>query len=246
MSRVSKLLLLAAFMATASSVSSAQSLTGNVGSANIATGERAAEVRVGLDDEHVARARLHYEQAFTEWYQLRAITSFRKRDGESWDYTGLTLENWFQWASEANDRSGFNGGFRLAYTFADEGPGEVAVRLSLTDRFADNWEWRANLIAGMETGDGRTTGAELESRLQVSRGMPVSFFGAKSFRVGGELFSKYGNTEDLLGFEQQAHQAGPIVKAEWGNGVYVQVGLRAGLTDGSDDLMTKFFIGREF
>ena len=84
MSRVSKLLLLAAFMATASSVSSAQSLTGNVGSANIATGERAAEVRVGLDDEHVARARLHYEQAFTEWYQLRAITSFRKRDGESW------------------------------------------------------------------------------------------------------------------------------------------------------------------
>ena len=71
------------------------------------------------------------------------------------DFRGLTFENWFQWAEEADDASGFNGGIRASYTFVDGGgPDEAQVRLTLTDKFADGWEWRANLIGEVETGEG--------------------------------------------------------------------------------------------
>lgn len=225
----------------------AQSLTGNAGSANISAGDSAAELRAGIDDEGNARSRVHIEHAFTDWYQLRAIASFRLPEGGSWDYSGFTLENWFQWAEEAGDGAGLNGGLRLAYTFAKNGsPDEVAARIALTDKFARDWEWRANLIAAFETGDQRAEGAELESRLQLTRALSAGWMGTDEMRIGAELFSEYGNSEDLPGFSQQAHQFGPVFKAKWDNGAYLQTAVRAGLTDGSDDLMAKVFIGREF
>lgn len=238
------------FLAAAGALTSAaqaQSLTGNAGSANITAGDRAAEFRTGIDDEGNVQSRVHIEQAFTGWYQLRAIAAFRQPDGGAWDYSGVTLENWFQWSEESSDDTGFNGGLRLAYTFTPDGaPDEVAARLTLTDRFAGNWEWRANLIAATETGDQRADGAELESRFQLTRALPGEWMGSDKIRFGAELFSEYGNTEDLPGFDQQAHQLGPVFKAEWDNGVYLQTAVRAGLTSGSDDFMGKIFIGREF
>ena len=225
----------------------AQSLTGNAGSANITAGERAAELRAGIDNDGNTQSRVHVEQAFTGWYQLRAIAAFRQPDGDDWDYSGLTLENWFQWAEEGDEDAGLNGGLRLAYTFAGDGaPDEAAARLTLTDKFAGNWEWRANLIAAIETGNKRADGAELESRLQLTRALPGDWMGTDRMRFGAELFSEYGNTEDLPDFDQQAHQFGPVFKAEWNNGIYLQTAVRAGLTSGSDDLMAKVFIGREF
>ncbi len=225
----------------------AQSLTANAGSANITAGDRAAEFRAGLDDEGNVQSRVHFEQAFTGWYQLRAIAAFRQPDGEDWDYSGMTLENWFQWSEESSDNTGFNGGLRLAYTFTPDGaPDEFAARLTLTDRFAGNWEWRANLIAATETGDQRADGAELESRLQLTRALPAGWMDTTGMRFGAELFSEYGTTEDLPGLDQQAHQFGPVFKAEWDNGIYLQTAVRAGLTSGSDDFMGKIFVGREF
>jgi hypothetical protein len=225
----------------------AQSLTGNVGSANITAGDRAAEVRLGTDDTGLVQGRLHMEHAFSGWYQLRAIAAFRKPDDADWDYSGLTLENWFQWAEEGKDERGFNGGLRLAYTWSDGGDAdEVAARLTLTDRFADNWEWRANIIAGADISSSSPGGVDLESRFQISRAVRMEALGTDKWRFGGELFSEFGNSSDLLPLEEQAHQAGPVVKAEWANGVYLQAAVRAGLTDGSDDLMGKIFIGREF
>lgn len=225
----------------------AQSLTGNVGSANITAGDRAAEIRLGTDDTGLVQGRLHMEHAFSGWYQLRAIAAFRKPDDADWDYSGLTLENWFQWAEEGKDDRGINGGLRLAYTWSDGGDAdEVAARLTLTDRFADNWEWRANIIAGADISSSSPGGVDLESRFQLSRAVRMEALGTDKWRFGGELFSEFGISSDLLPLEEQAHQAGPVVKAEWANGVYLQAAVRAGLTDGSDDLMGKIFIGREF
>jgi len=247
MSLAPKLVCCVLAVAAIAGIASAQSLTGNVGSAGVTSGERAAEFRIGVDDTGSARSRIHYDQAFSDWYQLRAIASFRRDDGDAWDYSGFTFENWFQWAEEQSDGAGFNGGLRLAYTFADgAAPDEAATRLTMTDRFAGSWEWRANIIAGVETGDQSADGAELQSRFQVTKAVPLALFNARKWRIGAELFSEYGNTEDLLGLEEQAHQIGPIVKADWSNGLYVQAGARSGLTDGSDDYMAKIFVGREF
>lgn len=226
---------------------SGQSLTGNVGSAGISAGNRSVEVRAGIDDEGNLGSRIHYDQALTGWYQFRVIAAFRRPDTGEADFSGLTLENWFQWSEEGTDNAGFNGGLRLAYTLTDDGePDEAAVRLTLTDKFADVWEWRANAIAEIETGSGRDDGTALETRLQVTRALNSSFPGTTRWRLGAELFSEYGNTKDIPEFSDQAHQLGPVLKAEWDNGIYLQAAVRRGITDGADDWMGKIFIGREF
>lgn len=244
----SKRLLLCAFVVTSlAGAANAQSLTGNVGSANIAAGERAAELRLGVGEAGIAQSRAHYEHSLSEWYQFRAIAAFRKPEAEGWDYSGLTLENWLQWSTEGREGKGLNGGLRLAYTFADGGRSdEAAVRLTVTDRLPDGWEWRANLIAGFETSGDPAAGADLESRFQVTRAASRTLMGSEKWRFGAELFSEYGNTLDLQGIDRQAHQFGPVAKVEWGNGVSVQTAVRFGLTEGSDDMMFKLFIGQDF
>lgn len=232
---------------TASLPAAAQSLTGNVGSAGVSEGERGIEARLGLDEEGSAASRIHYDHAFTGWYQLRVIGSFRRPDGEDWDFSALTLENWFQWSEETRDNSGFNGGIRLAYSFADgSGRDEAQVRLTVTDRFAGAWEWRANLIGEIEAGEGSDGGVGVEMRAQLTRGLETSGLGSDDWRLGMELFSEFGNSRDFASLNDQAHQIGPVIKVSWDNGIYIQSAVRAGLTDGSDDYMAKLFIGREF
>lgn len=231
----------------APSAAGAQSLTGNVGSADITKGERAIESRFGVNDEGDAAARVQFEDAFTDWYQVRIIGSFDRPDGGQWNINSATIENWFQWREEKKDGSGFNGGLRLAYIFNDgPGPDKAAIRFTVTDKFAARWEWRANAIAEFETGEGSAGGADLETRLQLSRDAGFTAFGTDDWKVGAELFSELGNTRDIPDIDAQAHQFGPIVKGGWSNGVYVQTGVRFGLTNATDDAMLKVFIGRAF
>ncbi|WP_306251624.1 hypothetical protein [Parvularcula sp. IMCC14364] len=225
----------------------AQSLTGNVGSAGVTDGEQAFEARLGINDDGDAASRIHYDYSFNDWYQLRIIVSFSQPDGEDWDYTGITFENWLQWREEADDNSSFNGGLRFAYGFADDGgPDEAEVRLTITDKFAGVWEWRANIIGEVETGDGSEGGVSLEARGQLSRALDVVALGSEKWRLGVELFSEFGNSRDIPDFDDQAHQIGPVAKVSWKNGVYLQTAVRVDLTDGADDTMAKLFLGREF
>lgn len=225
----------------------AQSLTGNVGSAGVTNGDKSMEARIGFNEAGDAAGRIHYDHAFSDWYQFRAIAFFSQPDGGDWDISGVTAENWFQWREEAKDNSGFNGGFRFAYGFSrDAEPDEAEIRLTVTDRFAENWEWRGNIIAEMEAGDGSRGGAELEARAQLSRAIAITALASDDWRLGLEWFGEFGNSRDIPGLEEQAHQVGPVVKVSWDNGVYVQSAVRAGITDGADDVMAKLFVGREF
>jgi hypothetical protein len=230
-----------------SSAANAQSLTGSVGSAAINEGERAVESRIGFDGDGNTASRFQFEYAFTDWYQLRVIGAFSRPDDGDWSYSRTTLENWFQWREEAEDGAGSNGGIRVAYTFSDDGgPDQVTLRLTLTDEFADGWEWRANLIGEIETGDDSADGVFLETRAQLSRSLDLSAFGSSELRLGVELFSEYGNSEDISAFDEQAHQLGPVLKAEWDNGVFIQTGARFGLTGASGDSIFRLSLGREF
>lgn len=241
------LVLLAASAGALSAPAMAQSLTGNVGSAGISEGEQAVEARIGFDDEGTAGARVHYDHAFTGWYNLRLVGAFSRPDEGDWDVSAVTVENWFQWSEEARDNSGFNGGFRLAYSFAGNGGTDrVQTRLAVTDKFAGPWEWRANLIGEIEAGEGSEGGVSLQARAQLSRGLEMTGLGSEDWRLGVELFSELGNSRDFPGLDDQAHQIGPVVKIGWDNGVFLQSALRIGVTDGADDTMAKLFIGREF
>lgn len=238
----------ALFLISAFSLSGhAQSLTGNVGSAGVSKGEQSVEARLGVDEDGNAGSRIHYDNAFTDWYQFRLLAAFSQPDGEDWDVSSLTVENWLQWREEADDNTGFNGGIRFAYGFAqDGGPDEAEIRLTVTDTFADGWEWRANLIAEMEAGDDSEGGVELEGRAQISRALDVSALGTSDWRLGVEYFAEFGNSRDIPGLSDQAHQIGPVVKIGWDGGYFIQSAVRVGVTRGADDAMAKFFVGREF
>lgn len=175
------------------------------------------------------------------------IGSFRQPDAEDLEFDALTFENWFQWREEADDGSGFNGGVRLAYGFANSGgPDEAELRLTLTDKFAGNWEWRANLIAEMEVGSGSEDGVSLESRFRLTRKIDTSVFSSTDLRAGVEMFNEFGNSLDIPDFQDQAHQIGPILQASWYNGIFVRTAIRFGVTDGADDVMSNLTVGREF
>jgi hypothetical protein len=60
------------------------------------------------------------------------------------------------------------------------------------------------------------------------------------------LFIEFSNTGDYATFDQQAHQIGPVLKAAWEGGMYLQSAIRFDLTEGADDAMVKLFLGREF
>lgn len=188
-------------------------MTGNVGSAGVTDGEQAVEVRIGFDDEDNIAARIHYDYFFIDWYQLRVIDSFSQPDDGDWDYRGLTIENWLQWCEEASDNSGFNRGLRFAYGFADKGPDEFETRLTITDKFANGWEWRANVIAEIKAGDKSEGGVALQSRFQVSSAVNVFALNTQDWRLGIEAFSEYGDSRDFLSLNDQAHQVGPVLKA---------------------------------
>jgi len=64
------------------------------------------------------------------------------------------------------------------------------VRLTVTDKLPDGWERRATVIAGFETSDDPAGGADLESRVQITRAAPLTLMGSKKWRFGAELFSE--------------------------------------------------------
>ena len=109
-----------------------------------------------------------------------------------------------------------------------------------------DWERRANVIAGAGISDDADSAADLESRLPLIRAFPGAAFAGGSWRFGAEFFSDYANSRDIPGLDQQAHQFGPVLKADWDNGVCLQAGARAGLTDGADGTMMQIFLGRGF
>ncbi|MEM1105213.1 MAG: hypothetical protein AAGH87_02400 [Pseudomonadota bacterium] len=240
-------LVVAVLVVWGAATAAGQSLTGNVGSAGITQGDQSAELRLGIDSDGNAGGRVHYDYAFAEWYKLRLIGAFSQPDGEDWSFSALTVENWLQWSEEAGDGTGFHGGLRLAYGFADDGgPDEAQARLTLTDKFGEGWEWRSNLIGELEAGSGSRGGLALQARAQISRAGQGAVLGTGSWRVGVEYFGELGNTRDIPGFDDQAHQIGPVAKLSWPGGVYVQTAVRFGVTDGADDTMAKLFIGRDF
>lgn len=225
----------------------AQSLTGNVSSPNISAGDRGVESRTGMDNEGNLAGRVHYDQAFSGWYKLRFIGAYSRKDGSSVDFSGVTLENWLQWTEESSDGSGISTGATFSYTLPDgAGPDKSAFGLLLADRFAQKWEWRANASADTEVGGGRKEGVNLGSSFQLTRKLNITQAGSSNWRLGAEMFSKYGTTDDILDLDDQAHQIGPVIDGKWDNGFYLQAALRAGLTEGSDDFMGKVFIGRKF
>lgn len=231
----------------------AASPIGNVGTAKADEGAFSAELRTGFtfddagssNDERF-RIRQHIDYGFSDWYAVRIVTEQDKQQGADFDFRSITFENRFQIFER--DVHGWDGGVRVIYGVGAGGgqSDEIDIRFIANVPIGENWEWRHNTILEHEVGSNADDGLILEQRNQLTRRIGNFIPGVAKTRVGVEMFNDFGNLRDDAGFDGQDHQIGPVMKADFPNGVYFQAGYRAGLSDDAPDHLLKFFIGRKF
>lgn len=226
---------------------------GNAGTAVADKGAFSFEQRMGyqFDEDNPRedgrfRMRQHVDYGFTDWYAVRIVAEQDKRDDESLDFTGLTIENRFQFFEKRNH--GWDGGVRLIYIFgASPGePDEVDVRLIANVPVGEDWSFRHNTILEHEIGDNAADGVLMELRTQMVRDFQLEEGFVSKVSLGVEMFSDLGELNNVGSFDDQNHQIGPVMKANFGKGAYLQFGYRAGLSDDAPDHLLKLFLGKKF
>lgn len=224
-----------------------------VSGAGVDKGKASVEWRSGyaLDGRDASgdkrfRMRQHLDYGFTDWYALRLVVAQDKRQGDDLEHQAVSLEHRVQFFEREND--GWDGGFKLIYSHndGDKTPHEVAVRFMAGIPVAGGWELRHNTNLSHELGPDSEDGLALEWRHQISREMECRPDGIKKWSLGLELFTDLGRLNALSGYDAQDHQIGPALTATLENGMFFQVGYRAGLSRSSPDHLMKFFVGKTF
>lgn len=236
-----------------STPSHAASPIGNVGTAKADDGAFSSEIRFGytLDDDGDTndgrfRLRQHIDYGVTDWYAVRVVTEQDKRTNGDFDFRGFAIENRFQFFER--DRNGWDGGIRVIYGVgASAGqPDEIDIRFIGNVPIGERWEWRHNTVVEHEIGGNADDGLALELRNQLTRGIGDFIPGTQKTRLGVEIFNDFGVLRDDSSFDDQDHQLGPVMKTQFANGVYLQAGYRAGLSDDAPNHLLKLFVGRKF
>ncbi len=231
----------------------AASPIGNVGTAKADEGAFSSEIRFGytLDEDGDSndgrfRMRQHVDYGFTDWYAVRIVAEQDKQPGEDFDFRGLAIENRFQFFERR--RHGWDGGVRVIYGIGAGGgqPDEIDIRFIANTPIGEDWEWRFNTVVEHEIGGNADDGVALELRNQLTRGIGDFIPGTEKTRLGVEMFNDFGNLRDDTPFSAEDHQLGPVMKTQFANGVYLQAGYRAGLSDDAPNHLLKLFIGRKF
>ncbi|MEM9988895.1 MAG: hypothetical protein AAF723_05180, partial [Pseudomonadota bacterium] len=187
----------------------------------------------------------HVDYGFNDWYAVRLVMEQDDRQGQDFTYRSFTFENRFQ-VFEKN-KHGWDGGFRINYIGGDDGvDDELDIRLISNVPLSDKWAFRNNIILEHRFGGGADDGMLLELRTQFMRDVPFGEDIFKNFSVGVEMFNDFGNLRSTTNKSDQDHQFGPVAKASFDNGAYLQAGYRAGLYEEAPDHLFKFFVGQKF
>lgn len=247
--------LLALVLPALPALAQAASPLGNVGTARVDKGARSVEFRAGYTADGERRGvderlqmRQHLDLGLTDWYALRLVSAQDKRQGDGVEHGSITIENRLQLIERREH--GFDAGLRLSYVHrdGDKTPHEVDMRLMGMGPLgaAGNWEWRHNTVLEHDIGENSRSGMMLELRSQLTRKMDPPLRWLSKLRAGMELFNDFGRLNALSGYHDQDHQFGPVLKAGLGDGVYIQTGYRAGLSDAAPDHLFKLFVGVGF
>jgi hypothetical protein len=228
------------FFLLAIAATSAAANTSSVFSPDVSDGEWAWEYRMSLQPqqegaEDVFAHRLHVQHAFDETWRARLLVAQRSIDGASLDTRYARLE--VQQQLLEDEVAGWDSALRYELQLADDG-GPDRFRLAWTGKWDldEAWQLRANTLFGREFGAGRDSGIQLAGRAQVTRRT------ADGVRLGLELFSDFGTTDDLPSYDGQEHQLGPILKAGLGEAWTLNVSYLRGVSDAAPDDNFRVFI----
>lgn len=225
----------------------------NVGSAGVTEGLLNVEARAGytFDDEDAGsdqrlRTRQHIDYGFNDWYAGRIIFQQDKLSADNFEHVSVEYQNRIQLIEKSE--YGWEGGFRLNYVQrdGDKSPNEVTMRFIANVPFAEVWEFRSDTVLGREVGADQEPGVAMELRHQVTRKIesPTPFI--TKLKLGAEMFNDFDKLNQQSGYSEQDHQFGPLIKANFAGGSYLQTGYRTGLSKSATDHSFRLFLGHNF
>ncbi|NHK26462.1 hypothetical protein FF098_000910 [Parvularcula flava] len=202
--------------------------------------EHAVEYRFGIVPDGSGSAyshRFHYEKALSNAVKARGV--FMARDGVSEGLSFSSVRAELTWQATPDGQQ-WQSGLRTEIQYTESGPVVFGARWLNELALGDVWSTRFNLIAQTETGSNAADGLFVETRSSISREI------GEGREIGLELFNDFGSADDMPGFDEQDHQAGPYVEFPVGEKLSLKAGALFGLSRAADNTTFRLSIGRDF
>lgn len=207
--------------------------TSSVFSPDVNEGDRMWEYRTSFEPndggvEDVFAHRLHYQHALDGQTRVRLI-GLQSDSGSGLEFRYVRAELQYQFLED--EVAGWDSAVRFELQLAEGDNLPHRFRVAWTGKVdaTDRWQLRANLMTGREFHSGADSGIALETRLQATYKLDGGT------RIGLETFNDLNTTDDFGNFQEQEHQAGPIVKLKLGRGWSVDFSYLLGLSDDAAD-----------
>jgi hypothetical protein len=136
------------------------------------------------------------------------------------------------WQIVERTPGGYSSGLRFDARLAegDDTPHEIGVNWTNQWVIEGGWRVRALLLLDRDVGPGSEDDWIVETRASLYRSLDNGLsLGLESFNEFGGLDAGFG------GFDDQAHQLGPVVSGDLPGGVEWSAGVLFGLSDGADE-----------
>ena len=235
-----KIAALAAIVLLALSPQSAWSqVTGGVFGPVVNDGHRSLQYRSAYDPDSYAFAhRLHYQQAFNDDLMWRVIVQARKTDDSDVDYDFVQGELFWQLQ---DPNPSWQTGVRFDVRVPDGGrPTLLGANWMNQFALSEQWTARVLLLAAAEVGSDARSGILIQTRANISKLLP------SRYRYGIELFSIYGGTSDIVGFDDDQHAVGPFMTVPLAPKWTLFAGALFALDDDAPDSNLRLWVNYSF
>lgn len=217
--------------------------TSGVHSPVVDEGHRSVQYRLGIepDDEDGnfnIKNRFHYQQSINGDFRWRVIAQSRDTDSSDFDLDFLRAEILWEISDDDDD---YKTGLRLDGRVRDDNrPEQFALNWTNRYKLPGGWDLRGIIIASKQTGDNARDGIGLETRARVARKIP------SGQTIGVDMFSSYGYTGNIGGFNDQSHVIAPFISTKITDKVTLFGGPQFGISDAASDFEARLWITRGF
>lgn len=216
---------------------------GGVHGPNVKEGTKSFELRMNTTNSNDAKDgreqyRIHYQQAFSDKYQLRLVLQYR--DFGNVEYDNAKAEFLYNYKKRGNGK--YSAGLRLDIrTRRAQRPEDIALHWTHQYDFSNDFFARGIAIVDKNissngAGEKPTTVA---TRFSITKKLD------RGISIGAEMFNNYGKFNNVSKTEDQQHQFGPFFlykKESW----YLYARYLSGLTRNTDDHNFQFRVGKSF
>jgi high-affinity iron transporter len=182
----------------------------------------------------------------TEWWFTEVYAEWEREagTGEEISFAGFEWENRFQLTNPGEHWADL--GLLVEYVRPDSShsPDKIEIAL-LAAKELGNFNATYNLIFEREIGGGASSDVEMGQAFQLKYRLDPAF------EPGIEIYSEFGAIDDMPGFDEQEHYAGPVVGGviplnDTGTKIKYNVGYMFGVSDEAEDGVVKAIVELEF